>query len=44
MAYPLDETASTALSDSGNADLVDPAYYCSNQSVEISIQGYKLNE
>ena len=71
-AYPLDETASTALSDSDNADQVDPgrlpsgmsaflghvraygsaslkqnadlAYYCSNQSVEIAIQGYIVDE
>ena len=27
MAYPLDETASTALSDLGNADQVDPGHF-----------------
>ena len=71
-ASPLDETAFTALSDSGNAGRVDPArlpsgmrsflghvntygsappkqttdlaYYCSNQSAEIAIQVYEVDE
>ena len=71
-AYSLGETASTASSDSDNADPVDTgrlpsgrrsflghvhtyesaslkqtmglAYYYSNQSVEIVIQGYKVDE
>ena len=71
-ASPLDETAFTASSDSGNADRVDPArlpsgmrsflghvstygsaplkqtmdlaYYRSNQSAEIAIQVYEVDE
>ena len=71
-ASPLGETAFMALSDSGNADRVDPAhlrsgkrsflghvntygsaplkqttdlaYYRSNQSAEIAIQGYEVDE
>ena len=71
-AYLLDETASMAIEDSGNADRVDPgclpsgmssflghvqaygsaspkqntdlAYYCSNQSVEIAIHSYRVDE
>ena len=67
MAYPLDETVSTAWSDLDNAGRLpssmssflghvhryrsallkqntDLAYYCSNQSVEIDIQGCMVDE